>query len=181
MKLDLEQLREQYAGLSDDALFAVDRDGLVDEARECYDAEVESRGFDEEADEEGVDSPDDEVCVCAISVSSMSQNNARAEEARAVLDDANIPCQLTMFSEEERWLEYRLMVPARFSLVATSLLDKAIFNAEIEEQWTTHLSVMSDRDFRAITLDALLGGLEDRMERLRRVYEAELQRRNQGR
>jgi hypothetical protein len=133
MKLDLEQLREQYAGLSDHALLAVDRDELV-------------------------------------------------EEARAVLEDANVPCRLTTWTNEERPVhqEYQLMVPTRFSLLATSILDKAIFNAEMEEQWATHLSVMSDQELRAITLDALLGGLEDRMERLRRVYEAELERRKQG-
>ena len=43
--VDAEYLRKHYAGLSDEALMAVDRGELAELARALYDEEIEHRGF----------------------------------------------------------------------------------------------------------------------------------------
>lgn len=54
MKLNIENIRRQYAEMSDDALLEMEREDLVEQARQCYDEELGKRGLtllpeDEEA------------------------------------------------------------------------------------------------------------------------------------
>ena len=43
MKVSIEDIRRQYAELSDEGLLEIDREDLMDQARECYDDEVARR------------------------------------------------------------------------------------------------------------------------------------------
>jgi hypothetical protein len=131
---------------------------------------------------------------------------AEAVEARDALLAAGIPCEITEHDIDEteiesadelvpatyriyratvpgagdvpmRSLEYRVMVPAAFSLQAASVLDIAIFNPRLEEDWKTQFEGLSDEELRALSVDALCAGLLDRVVRLRKVYNTEVARR----
>jgi hypothetical protein len=45
LQIDLDDFRRRYEELSDEALLELDRDDLVDLARDCYDAELARRGL----------------------------------------------------------------------------------------------------------------------------------------
>ena len=81
---------------------------------------------------------------------------ADAENARDALEAAGIPCYLDLaeISPEKsaapepahRW---RIMVPGKLNLRATSVLEREIFNLEFEADWKSHLETLSDEDLRA--------------------------------
>ena len=122
MKIDPVYLKRHYASLSDDALLALDRDDLVEAARQIYDAEITERGldsdqpFDEMSDSTG-DDPEFETTASgdapaadtdvpewleeASEVWSCVVYPGRgpapeAADARAVLIEAGIPCHLEL-------------------------------------------------------------------------------------
>jgi hypothetical protein len=72
-------------------------------------------------------------------------------------------------SEEEGLLS--VMVPGALSLKASSVLDRDMFNEELEETWRTHFDHLSDEELRALRPDELCAGLLDRATRLKRAYE----------
>jgi len=106
-----------------------------------------------------------------------------AAEARDAPEAAGIQCYLATAKVEPPRVaarpqeEYRLLVPGKLSLEAESVLDKEIFNREIEAQWKTHFEMLSDEELRALDLDVLLAGLEDRIARMSRAYREELAQR----
>ena len=59
-------------------------------------------------------------------------------------------------------------------LLATSVLDREIFNAEQESEWRSHLAILSDAELDALSVDAICGGLRDRIDRLTRAYREEV-------
>ena len=109
---------------------------------------------------------------------------ADAENAHDVLEAAGIPCYLDLaeISQEKsaapeparRW---RIMVPGKLNLRATSVLEREIFNPEFEADWKTHLETLSDEDLRAMNPEIAFCGLFDRIERVNRVYDEEIERR----
>lgn len=130
MKLDPEELRRQYESLSDEALLAMNRDDLVDLARQVYDEEVEGRGLAspaEQAEGEAGKLPGNEhgeELVEAVVYESRSE----ARLAKSFLLSAEIPCTLeNEFSLDDAPL--RLLVPA-------GMLDQAleVLSAEISEE-----------------------------------------------
>ncbi len=111
------------------------------------------------------------------------QETARdAGDARDVLRDAGIPCFLEVIhdpspnggSPVQRW---RLSVPGKLSLRATSVLETEIFNADFEEEWRAHLEHFSDSELDEMHPRVAFGGLFDRIERVNRLYKEELDRR----
>ena len=109
---------------------------------------------------------------------------ADAEDARDALEAAGIPCYLDLaeISPEQstapepthRW---RIMVPGKLNLRATSVLEREIFNLEFEAEWKSHLETLSDEDLRAMNPQVAFCGLFDRVERVNRVYDEEFARR----
>ncbi len=69
------------------------------------------------------------------------------------------------------------MVPGKLSFEAESVLDKEIFNREIEGQWKTYFQMLSDDELQEVDLEGLLAGLTDRIARVTRAYEEELKQR----
>jgi hypothetical protein len=109
---------------------------------------------------------------------------ADAENARDVLQAAGIPCYLELFeishetsAAPEPAHRWRLMVPGKLNLRATSVLEREIFNQEFEDDWKTHLEALSDADLRAMNPQVAFCGLFDRIERVNRVYDEEIARR----
>jgi hypothetical protein len=60
---------------------------------------------------------------------------------------------------------------------AASVLDKEIFNAEIESEWRAHFAVLTDEELLGVDTELLFRGLRDRIERVRRAYGQEIARR----
>lgn len=73
------------------------------------------------------------------------------------------------------------MVPGGLNLEAASVLDKEIFNAEVEAEWRAHFAVLTDEELLGVDQEILFGGLLDRIERVRRAYDEEVTRRTGNR
>ncbi|MCU1233878.1 MAG: hypothetical protein JWP63_1845 [Candidatus Solibacter sp.] len=86
MKLNIDDIRRQYAELSDEALLDIDRDDLVDQARQCYDAELARRHLSPTP----TPAPAEDFAVVAT-----YPTPAEAELARSLLRDAIIPAHLS--------------------------------------------------------------------------------------
>src|SRR5437764_428671 len=43
MKVSIDEIRRQYAALSDEGLLEIEREDLMEQARQCYDEELERR------------------------------------------------------------------------------------------------------------------------------------------
>ena len=184
MKIDPQDLRRQYAALSDQALLALDRTQLIEIARQCYDEELASRGLTPRRRAESSAAPDGDAapldvagdgvelddgdgpsldwleeaaCACTFASNPGSDAASEAANARDVLDAAGIPCQISYetmdpgSTDSPPRYEYRLMVPGALNLWATSVLDREIFNPEIEAEWRTHLQALSSEELRALT------------------------------
>ena len=203
MAVDPEFLRQRYASLSDEALLAIDRDGLVAIAQKCYDEELSQRDIHSQpgvrrADpaapkprvdrEQPADGQEPEWLEDAAEAFSVSEfhggtSSQEAVQARDVLEAAGIPCFLDRsdVAEQKSVIPpstlWRLMVPGDLNLEAGSILDRDIFNADFEAQWKAHLEILSDEELGAVNPEDAFCGLFDRVERVLNTYEAELARR----
>ncbi|HXB74552.1 MAG TPA: hypothetical protein VNY05_40330 [Candidatus Acidoferrales bacterium] len=122
--------------------------------------------------------------VYSYAVQSATAHAPDAVNARDALEAAGIPCYLDLceIPREESLSPYgthrwRLMVPGKLNLRATSVLEREIFNVEFEAGWKTHLEALSDEELRAMNPQVAFGGLYDRVARVNRVYEEEIARR----
>lgn len=213
MRIDPQDLRRQYASLSDEALLALNRNDLIEVAQRCYDDELASRGLarrravkssiarDHEATPQvhAVDAVEfddgdgsqpawfeEAACACTFVANPGSDAAAQAANAREALKSAGIPCEISQEQidpddgDSPPRYEYRVMVPGALNLWATSVLDKEIFNPELEAEWMTHLEALSSEELRALTPEKICAGFLDRAERLRKAYEDEIARRKLG-
>jgi len=128
---------------------------------------------------------EDAASACAFATSTGSADVPQALRARAVLRAVGIPCYFVLSQEEpsqagrqERHV-LSVMVPGALNLHATSVLDRYVFNEEQEADWRAHLESLSDSELHALKPEIFCAGLLDRVERLRRAYEAELARRGE--
>lgn len=107
-----------------------------------------------------------------------------AVDANDALEVAGIPCYLDLceMPPEKSLFPYgthrwRLMVPVKLNLRATSVLEREISNPDFEAYWKTHLEALSDEELRAMTPQVTFCGLFDRIQRVNRVYAEEIARR----
>jgi hypothetical protein len=193
--LDLEKLRRQYEMLNDEALLEINRNELVDAAREVYDAELQARGLraerhfeplagadelpDLEAQGEAPGWLEDAIAVMSIAQTPGSNPADQMADARIALDQTRIPNYLTIREPAEHGDNalFELMVPAAQHLNALSVLDQRIFNPRMEEDWKAHFATMSDDELMELDAEDLVAGLRDRIDRLVRAYEDELLKR----
>ena len=195
MQVTPDELRQYYASLSDEMLAEIDPANLTDAARRCYESEFAERRLTpdagplpaEEDVQEGFEVEPDwmehAACPCSFTAVPGSNHAPDAERAREVLLAAGIPCHLSVTppdpqnEDSKRFDEYRVLVPASLNLKAISVLDKEIFNADLEADWTTHFADLSDEELRALNPDVICAGLLDRVDRLTRAYNDEIARR----
>ena len=118
MKLSAEDLRRQYADLSDDALLEVDRQDLVELARTCYDEELARRNL--KAASARPDDSDDFVVAATFA----SQEEAKA--ARGLLVGDGIRTQVGSGG-------LTLLVPASLVGDARDLLEAQIPDEQLAE------------------------------------------------
>ncbi|HLW77563.1 MAG TPA: hypothetical protein VKS01_11275 [Bryobacteraceae bacterium] len=207
--VDLEHLRRHYASLSDEALEEIDPGELVEEARALLEEEIAQRNLTVNRDGDGFETEESEDPGPQVAMGSMSdgekpdwvedgaevfsqmdrggQEPAEAVlDARAALEEAGIPCYLDIRETPEQTRvdpasrEWRLIVPCDRNLYAISVLDRDVFNDEFEGTWRAHLEVLSDEELQEMTPDQAFCGLFDRVERVKRVYQEEVDRRAQG-
>ena len=132
MQVDLDDFRRRYAELADEALLELDRDELVDLARDCYDAELARRGLIRSSPP-ATEVQDQGELVELARFSSSSE----ADLAKALLESAAIPCYL----ENEvagKTLGVtdglRLFVPASLLDSAREILDAPVSDEELIAQ-----------------------------------------------
>lgn len=201
MAINPEALRKHYASLSDEALLLIESDDLTAMAQKIFEAEIRRRGLTpgdvvvRESNE--TDSPfrnampnEDndpdwlEHGFPATVYNDIADGAALAAEARAALLAAGIPCEITEHQvdpadEPPAWphREFRVMVPGAHSLQATSVLDTAVYNPKLEEEWKTQLASLTDDELKALRIEAVCEGLLDRVRRLQKAYKSEVARR----
>jgi hypothetical protein len=123
------------------------------------------------------------ACPCSFAASPGLYPATDAERARDVLLAAGIPCEIAAGQpgrEDENLAqsEWRVLVPPALNLKAISVLDKEIFNPELEAEWRTHFGLLSDDELEALRPEDMCAGMLDRVERLTRAYRDEIARRN---
>jgi hypothetical protein len=192
MQLDTEFLRQHYAAMSDEELREISREDLVEAARQIYDDEIAGRIAPEPAAVRRSSGPkDEEVEIdwlddAAEAYSSYARPGTTdpsegSVDARDALEVAGIPCHLELVEEPEQEdrmrFRWRVLVPGKLIHRATSVIDRDIFNAEFEAQWKAHLEMLSDEELHVMEPQYAFCGLYDRLERINRAYDEELQRR----
>jgi hypothetical protein len=201
MPVDPDYLRQHYASLSDEALLAIDRADLVEQARGYFDEEVGKRSVasrhverpkaDSVSHGRGAaegDKPDwlDETSeVFSEPDIPGKMSGDQIANARDVLEAAGIPCHLEACEIPKREKSsypppthmWRLMVPSSENLLAASVLDRDIYNDEFEAVWKSHLEMLSDDELGETDPKTVFCGLFDRVERVSRAYGEEVRRR----
>jgi hypothetical protein len=197
LQVTLAELHDYYASLSDEMLQQIDPAELTELARQYYSQEIKTRGLTgesaqappatEESFEADVEIEPDwlESAACACSFTAYPGSNHAPEAARAhdALMAAGVPCYLSVVEPDpsvegsSRYDEYRVLVPHALNLKAISVLDKEIFNRELEDDWKTHLAELSDDELQALSPEVICAGLLDRANRLTRAYNDEIARR----
>jgi hypothetical protein len=192
MQLDTEFLRQHYAAMSDEELREINREDLVEAARQIYDDEIAGRKAPAPAPVRRSAGPQEEeveldwLADAAEAYSSYARPGTTdpsegSVDARDALEAAGIPCHLELVEEPEQEdrmrFRWRVLVPGKLIHRATSVIDRDIFNAEFEAQWKAHLEMLSDEELRVMEPQYAFCGLYDRLERINRAYDEELQRR----
>jgi hypothetical protein len=150
--------------------------GLSGVAQKCYDEEVALRDLSPQQVEASAP-PEwlgESACACTFASFPGSFSASDAANAREVLEAAGIPCHISVDEIEYEpavddspvRYEYRLMVPGALNLHATSVLDREIFNPEVEAEWAAHFQALSDEELHALSAEVICAGLEDRIMRL---------------
>jgi len=194
---DIAFLRKHYESLSDEALLEVDREELTEVAQQCLDDELKARQLAVAVDPDEDDDPtlhydaenfegdaeeDGDACVCTFGVAPDGTPSTRALDAKVILQHAGIPCRLVVHKleneeGEEAPSESWLMVAGYLVMAARSVLDKEMFNEEVEEGWRSYFENLSDEELREADTKQLFAGLVDRLERATRAYNDEKKRR----
>lgn len=187
MQISREHLSKHYALLSDAALLEINPDDLLDIAKECRALELRRRGLsnrtvqDQRPDRIGsqIDVRSDWLDTAGIACTLPAGRDPLSVERRhrvcEVLREAGIPCELADDESDEpgpRMLN--VMVPGVLVLKAMSVLDRDLFNEELEESWCAHFDALSDDELATVSPDDICAGFLDRAARLRRVYEEAL-------
>jgi pimeloyl-ACP methyl ester carboxylesterase len=141
VKITAEDLRKRYAEMPDEALLSLDRNELVDLARECYDQEVARRGLKRRRPAAPVEAEEPEPAAEVGVEEPVSAGIFRYPDevaiARDLLRAERVPCYL-----EVEHLIYssgssgaRLMVPAAFLDRAREILAESSNEMEPPEPW----------------------------------------------
>ena len=131
MQVDLDDFRRRYAELSDEALLELDRDELVDLARDCYDAELARRGLRRSSSPPPPTEVQDHGELVEVAIFSSS---SEADLARALLESAAIPCYLeNEFAGKTLRVSdgFRLFVPATLLENAREILNSPVSEDEL--------------------------------------------------
>src|SRR5262249_12279598 len=136
-------------------------------------------GDDEPAEETLPDESDPDwiagsMCACTFSTKS------DMDDAYDALSEPAIPCpvvpQRIESADGRHRTDYEMLVPSKLQLKAISVLEKRIFNNEAEAGYRTYFEELSNEELSELDLGMLLAGLQDRIDRIKRVYGEEVAR-----
>jgi hypothetical protein len=132
LQVDLDDFRRRYAELSDEALLELDRDELVDLARDCYDAELARRGLRRSSTSPPATEVQDHGELVEVA---MFLSSSEADLARALLESAAIPCYFeNEFAGKTLRVSgggFRLFVPATLLENAREILNSPVSEEEL--------------------------------------------------
>lgn len=140
MQIDPEDFRRRFEDLSDDALLAVNRDELVDAARELLDAELDRRGLSAEAETSPEEQPAVEEAADPKEELVVADEFTSAQElafAHSLLKSAGIPCYTDSdfpIGAAATTGGLRLFVPASLLEQAQEILDAPLSEEDLEAQ-----------------------------------------------
>jgi hypothetical protein len=137
LQVDLDDFRRRYAELSDEALLELDRDELVDLARDCYDAELSRRGLRRNSASATEVPNQGELVEGELAEVAIFSSSSEADLARALLESAAIPCYLeNEFAGKTLRVSdgFRLFVPATLLENAREILDAPVSDEELIAQ-----------------------------------------------
>ncbi len=149
MKVDKSDFRRRYAELSDEGLLSINREELVDAARQCYDEELARRGLQPEQDVGPEPGDADDEFVSAANFLFPDE----AGVARALLRSVDILCYL----ENEHTLTavwtwsvalggFRLMVPRSRIEQVHEILNEGMFKADLATEAGNEAQVGSSEE-----------------------------------
>jgi len=137
MQISLDDFRRHFELLSDEALLAINREELVDTAKQCYDEEVARRGLnhsDAETGEGEIPAPEqvsnDERLVEIAQFIIPDEANL----ARGLLESAGIPYSMNNEYSPLGGIDLRLLVPASYEEQALEVLQSEISDEELAAQ-----------------------------------------------
>ena len=133
LQIDPEEIRQRFEQLSDEGLLSIDRDELIELARQYYDAEVSRRGL--QSQDEPTE-PEDESTGDELALLATFDSLEEADLVRALLQSADIPAQLDN-EHSSSWTGsggLRLMVPASLLEQAEGILQSEISEDELIAQ-----------------------------------------------
>ncbi len=194
MQISREDLSRHYASLSDAELLAIDPKELTSLALQCYDREVGLRDWSDEIESGSVEPEeivghivgheeeppqwlDTAATACCFQVGTGRRYAEDAALVCTILGNADIPSHVVREHQDGIPDLLSVKAPGALGLKATSVLDRDLFNAELEGIWKTHFSELSDEELFALDSDVLCAGLVDRAGRLKRAFEETLIRR----
>ena len=135
MQIDLEELKREYAEMSDEGLLSFDRDDLTEIARPYYDAEVARRGLHPESLKQSEPNPEPNGGEELVPVETYLALE-EADLARSLLQSADIPAYLD--NESSMGMTgaggLRLMVPASFARQAEEILETQVSDEDLAAQ-----------------------------------------------
>jgi Putative prokaryotic signal transducing protein len=137
LRVDLDDFRRRYAELSDEALLELDRDELVDLARDCYDAELARRGLRRSSPPATEAQDHGELVEGELVEVAIFSSSSEADLARALLESAAIPCYLENESAGKTLRVtdgLRLFVPATLLENAREVLETPVSDEELAAQ-----------------------------------------------
>ena len=89
----IEGYRQNFEGLTDEALLEIKREDLVEDARECLDEELAARGLNASPVQEEPGAGDESHQAEEMVVLETFASASEADLARALLESSGIPCQ----------------------------------------------------------------------------------------
>jgi len=143
LQIDPEEIRQRFEQLSDEGLLSINRDELIELARQYYDAEISRRGLKTTPSAPAEENATEELVPLATFVS-MEEANL----VRALLESADIPAKLEneLSSEWSGIGGLRLMVPASSLKQAEEILVAQISEDDLIAQAEATESLEPDPD-----------------------------------
>jgi hypothetical protein len=137
VEVSLDDFRRHFGILSDEALLSTNREELVENARECYDAEVARRGLNSPPGDEipaEETSPEHKTDAGELVLIATYNIPEEASMARGLLQSAEIPWSLENEYAGLGGFQLRLLVPAAFEEQAREVLETEISDEELAAQ-----------------------------------------------
>ena len=167
MKVSIQDIRRQYAELSDEGLLEIDREDLMDQARQCYDEELQRRQLARPRSAPGRPPAQPKEMTVAASYPSSEE----AKLARDLVAAAGIPAYLDAAN-----VGFQLFVPADDLEAANAVLQAQVSDDDLA---TAAVSNRSYIRHGVGSVRPYLYGKLDLIDFVQRTFDAEVLERHE--